>query len=631
MTRSTAGISATQAFFGAIPSQDGVQFRIWAPDVRSISLELLDGAAAGSHPLARAEAGTFETWIKGASAGDHYLYSIDDGERLPDPASRYQPKGVHGPSQVVDAGAYQWRDDRWRPRSPLDTVIYELHVGTFTPPGTFASARERLPYLRDLGVTVVELMPVADFAGMRNWGYDGVALFAPSRAYGTPDDLRAFVDAAHHEGLAVMLDVVYNHLGPEGAYLPRFNRRYQTDRHTTPWGKAVNLDGPDSAMVRRFIIDNAIHWLREYHFDGLRLDATHALLDDTEPNIIIELTAAARLARSRPIFIHAEDHRNLAAMIEDTTRGGWGLDGLWADDFHHIVRRMIAGDSHGYFADFAGSAGELATVLQQGWLYSGQMSVRTKTARGTDPSTVPMYRFVICVQNHDQIGNRAFGDRLHDAIGEDAWRAISVVLLTAPCTPLLFMGQEWAASTPFQFFTDLEPGLGRLVTDGRRMEFAEFPAFSDEGGRATIPDPQSESTFAASHLKWGEHVLPKHARSLALYRQLLALRREHAALRGSDAPSAQAFSQDDQSVVVRRSEAGETFWVVARFKTAGEVDLAAAQGIFGDDLASIELDTVLDTEHGEFAADPQAIVVSSGFASASVRFRRPGAIILKER
>ncbi len=474
-------------------------------------------------------------------------------------------------------------------------------------------------------------MPVADFAGMRNWGYDGVALFAPSRAYGTPDDLRAFVDAAHNEGLAVMLDVVYNHLGPEGAYLPRFNQRYHTERHTTPWGNAVNLDGPGSAMIRRFVIDNATHWIREYHFDGLRLDATHALLDESDPNIIIEVAAAARLATSRPILIHAEDHRNLATMIQDTGKGGWGLDGVWADDFHHIMRRMIAGDAHGYFADFAGNAGEVATVLQRGWLFSGQMSIQKQSPRGSDPSAVPMSRFVICLQNHDQIGNRAFGDRLHGSIGEDVYRAASVVLLTAPCTPLLFMGQEWAASTPFQYFTDLEPGLGRLVTEGRRKEFGEFPEFSDESIRAKIPDPQSETTFAASHLKWGEHVLPRHARSLALYRQLLALRRDHAALRASDAPTGQAFAQDDESVVVRRSDAGETFWVVARFKTAGDVDLGSACAIFGDDLHDAELETVLDTEHAEFASDPQAIVVSSGAGSASVRFARPGAIILKER
>ncbi|CAN5691375.1 malto-oligosyltrehalose trehalohydrolase [soil metagenome] len=624
MVMRTTTPSTTQAFFGALPSQGGVLFRVWAPDVKTIALELLDGNAAGQHPLAPGDAAVFETWIRGAAAGDKYLFVVDGSERLPDPASRSQPDGVHGPSQVVDPDAYHWRDQRWQPRSPLDAIVYELHVGTFTPPGTFASARERLPYLRDLGVTVIELMPVAEFAGTRSWGYDGVALFAPSRNYGRPDDLRELVDNAHALGLAVMLDVVYNHLGPEGAYLPRFSRRYHTERHTTPWGNAVNVDGPDSAMVRRFIIDNATHWLREYHLD-------QALTDDTEPNIIVDLANAARAAVPRPVLIHAEDHRNFATMVEDPADGGWGLDGVWADDFHHILRRMVAGDSHGYFADYAGNAMELATALREGWLYSGQVSAQKKHPRGTSPSGVPLYRFVLCLQNHDQVGNRAMGERLHHSIAEDSWRAASVVLLTAPATPLLFMGQEWAASTPFQYFTDLEPGLGRLVTDGRRKEFAESPEFSEESTRLRIPDAQSESTFAASHLKWGEHTQGRHARALALHKQLLALRAENAAVRGSPDHSGEAVAPDDETVVTRRSDGSQTFWIVARFKTAGEVDLAAAASSLGHELEGTALATVLDTEHAEFASDPQAIAVSSGSGGTTVRFARPGAIILKER
>jgi maltooligosyltrehalose trehalohydrolase len=629
MANGSSDASAAGPFFGAIPSQDGVLFRVWAPDVATISLELLDGRAAGSHPLAAGEAGVRETWVRGAAAGDSYLYVLDGGERLPDPASRCQPDGVHGRSQIVDPRAYQWHDQRWRPRSPLDTVIYELHLGTFTPPGTLAAARERLPYLRDLGITVVELMPVAEFAGTRNWGYDGVGLFAPSRNYGRPDDLREFVDAAHGAGLAVMLDVVYNHLGPEGAYLSRFNRAYFSDRHPTPWGRAVNLDGPGSAMVRRFIIDNAMHWVREYHFDGLRLDATHALIDDSEPNLVVDLAGNARKAAQAPLLIHAEDDRNIAAIVEDAKDGGWGLDGVWADDFHHVVRRMVAGDSHGYFADFTGSTAELATVLRDGWLFSGQLSAQQKRPRGTSPSRVPLYRFVVCLQNHDQIGNRALGERLHHTIADDTWRAASVLLLTAPGTPLLFMGQEWAASTPFQYFTDLEPGLGQLVTEGRRREFAAFPEFSDAAA-GRIPDPQSESTFAASHLKWGEQTQGPHRRTLALYRQLLALRGDHEALRGSGATAADAVASDDQTVVTRRSGTDGTFWIVVRFKTAGEVFLGSAAGALGHDLETTELETILDTEHAEFAADPQAIAVSSPPA-VTVRFSRPGAIILRER
>ena len=486
--------------FGALRSQDGVTFTVWAPNAREVQLVLQDGAAAGTHPLARTDDGLFTTWTRGASAGDRYGYRLDGSEPRPDPASRYQPDGVHGPSQVVDASRFEWHDGGWKARPARDLIVYELHAGTFSPEGTFAGAQERLPYLRDLGVTAIELMPVADFAGNRNWGYDGVSLFAPSRAYGAPDDFRRLVDAAHAHGLSIILDVVYNHLGPEGACLPEFSSAYFTDRHRTPWGDAINLDAPGSAIVRRFILDNALHWIREYHVDGLRLDATHTLIDESPRHIVQEIAQTVRAETGRPIVVHAEDHRNLAAMIEDPAAGGWGLDGVWADDFHHVVRRMVAGDRDSYYADFTGDAWELATILRQGWLYTGGHSAHMTGPRGTDPSRLPMHRFVVCVQNHDQIGNRPMGDRLHHSIPAETWRAVSVLLLTAPMTPLLFMGQEWAASTPFQYFTDLEPGLGRQVTDGRRREFADFPAFADPAAREQIPDPQAETTFLSSRL-----------------------------------------------------------------------------------------------------------------------------------
>jgi maltooligosyltrehalose trehalohydrolase len=596
---------------------------------RELSLVLSEGGAAGTHPLARTEGGVFDTWVRGAAAGDTYAYRMDGGEPRPDPASRFQPNGVHAPSQVVDPDAFGWHDEHWQPRRVLDLVLYELHVGTFTPEGTFASARERLPYLRDLGITAIELMPVADFAGRRNWGYDGVALFAPSRAYGTPDDFRAFVDAAHRHGLAVVLDVVYNHLGPEGAYLPHFSGRYLTDRHSSPWGRAVNLDGPGAEYVRRFIIDNAVSWLREFHLDGLRLDATHALIDDSTRHLVEELVSTLRQAMPRRIFLHAEDHRNEARMIERASAGGWGLDGVWADDFHHIVRRRVAGDAHGYYADFEGTAHELANVIRQGWLYTGQHSANMNHPRGTSPEHVPMCRFVICLQNHDQVGNRAHGDRLHHCIASDSWRAASVVLLTAPMTPLLFMGQEWSASTPFLYFTDLEPELGRLVTEGRRREFAAFPAFCAPGATGNIPDPQAESTFASSRLQWDERRHGEHARVLALYRELLALRRTHDALAASDALAGEATAPDADTLVMRRSNGRETFWVVARLTSAGEVDLTAAAAAMGHDLRGAPLDGVLDTEHAEFAADPQAIDVSAMAAATSIRFARAGAIVLR--
>jgi len=612
---------------GAVPSQGGTRFSVWAPRTERLELTLLDGLAAGVHPLARSSDGPYETWVDGAAAGDRYTFTLDGDGPLPDPASRFQPDGVHGPSQIVDPEAFAWHDAGWRSRPHRDLVIYELHVGTFTPEGTFAGVQARLPYLRDLGVTALELMPVADFPGARNWGYDGVALFAPSRAYGRPDDLRALVDAAHRHGLSVILDIVYNHLGPEGAYLPRFNPGYLTDRHRTPWGAAVNLDADGSRTVRSFILENASHWVREYHVDGLRLDATHALIDSTPKTIVQEIAETVRAEAGRPIFVHAEDHRNLATMIEDTALGGWGLDGVWADDFHHVVRTMVAGDTHGYYGDFAGHTRELATILREGWLFSGAYSGHTKGPRGTSAARVPMHRFVVCVQNHDQIGNRAFGDRLHHQVEPATWRAVSVLLLTVPMTPLLFMGQEWAASSPFQFFTDLGDNLGPLVTKGRRDEFGDFPEFSDADARRLIPDPQSPRTFVDSRLRWEEQRAAEHGRCLALYRALLALRREHAALAGSHRTSGDAVAPDDETIVVRRGEHGSIFWIVARFRSAGSVDLESAAAVLGVPLDARRVGVALDSEHGEFAGDPTAIDV----AGLTVTFRRPGAVVLEER
>ena len=615
------------AHFGAVPSQDGVRFTVWAPAPQRLELRILDGAASGTHPLARNDGGVYETWVRNAAPGNRYVYLLDGDRPLPDPASRFQPEGVHGPSQIVDPGAYTWQDARWRPRQPADTILYELHVGAFTPEGTFAGALARLPYLRDLGVTAIELMPVADFAGTRNWGYDGVALFAPARAYGVPDDLRRFVDSAHAHGLSVILDVVYNHLGPEGAYLPQFSPTYFDTRRQTPWGAAVDVDGPDGHEVRRFIVDNACHWIREYHFDGLRLDATHALMDHRQPPVIQEIAEAVRAEAGRHVVVYAEDNRNLAAIVEDTAVGGWGLDGVWADDFHHAVRATVAGDRHGYYSDFKGSTSELARVISNGWLYSGEHSHYTKQPRGTDPGRVPMNRFVVCIQNHDQIGNRALGERLHHEIDAPTWRAVSVTLLMVPMTPLLFMGQEWAASTPFQFFTDFEPALGRHVLDGRRNEFAEFPSFADSTARLRIPDPQAERTFADSRLRWNEQTTDDHARSLALYRALLALRLDRRALAASDRTSGCATAPGDNSLVIRRSDGRETFWIVACFRGAAAVELSTASDALRHDLGGAALDVVLDTEHAEFAGTPAHIDIDG----TRITFQRPGAIILRQR
>ena len=613
---------AAPRLFGAIPEGDGVWFRTFAAASRDVHVQLRTGAAAGLHRLETCGDGTQERFVRGAGAGDVYAYVLDAVNR-PDPASRFQPEGVHGPSEVIDPDAYRWRHDRWA-FDPQNLVIYELHVGAFTGRGTFAAARERLPELRALGVTAIELMPVAEFAGRWNWGYDGVGLFAPSRTYGRPDDLRAFVDAAHGLGMSVLLDVVYNHLGPEGAYLPQFHPEYITDRHETPWGGAVNLDGPGSTTIRRFIVDNAVHWIREYRFDGLRLDATHSLVDDSRTHIVAEIAAAARAATDRPLGLFAEDHRNLVSLVEPHARGGWALDGIWADDFHHIVRRKLAGDADSYYRDYDGTVDELARTLAQGWLFTGQHSRHSGRRRGTDPSRMPMHRFVICLQNHDQIGNRATGDRLHHHIDAASWRAASALLLTSPMTPLLFMGQEWAASSPFQFFTDLDPRVGVLVTEGRRREFREFTAFADPDLLSLIPDAQDPATFERSRLDWSERTAPAHAASLALYTELLRLRQAHRALAASAAVAGAAEAIGDDSILLWREDGAERFLVVVRLTGSGSV---SAFTDAGDARPAI----VLTTEDARFAVDPQPPRVHLHADRIEIEFLRPGAVVLECR
>lgn len=603
------------ATFGAIPKRDGVEFRVWAPDAISVQLHL----ATRRDALTAAGDGMWEITVGDARPGDRYAYSLDDGPVLPDPASRFQPDGVHGWSEIVDPFAFRWTDDEWSGLDPRRAAIYELHVGTFTSEGTFAAAAAKLPHLADLGVTAIELMPLADFAGSRNWGYDGVALFAPPRPYGRPDDLRRLVDAAHRAGLAVIIDVVYNHLGPDGAYLPAFSSRFFTKKRETPWGAAVNLDDRGCTQVRQLLTENALHWIHEYHADGLRLDATHSLLDDSTRHFVADLTAAVHGATDPSPLVYAEDHRNLTLLLDDTSRGGWNLDGVWADDFHHVVRRMLAGDTHGYYMDFAGDAAELAATLRQGWLFTGQHSRVHDAPRGTDPASLPMRTAVVCVQNHDQVGNRAMGDRLHHTADPAAWRAAVTVLLTSPMTPLLFMGQEWSASAPFQFFTDFNADLGRQVVEGRRREFSAFPEFAAPGATERIPNPQGQGTFAASTLDWEERGDPGHAHVLALHRALLQLRRDLPALQGSDATDARTDAIGEDTIVIQRGGAGAAaIVVVARLRGEGEVRVEALNGGAWRPL--------LDTEDTTYAPDgcPPRVDIDAG----TIDFQRPGAIVL---
>ena len=603
--------------FGAVPTADGVVFEVWAPNVDSLVLLTTRGGRTPiERPLARNADGIWTGSFTDVAPGDRYAYSIDGSIPRPDPASRFQPDGVHGWSAIVDPASFEWSDAGWPGVDPARVVIYELHVGTFSGHGTFRDVASRLGYLRDLGVTVVELMPVAEFPGRRNWGYDGAALFAPSHCYGDPDDLRALIDRAHALGLGVVLDVVYNHLGPEGAYLWSFAPSFFTSAHTTPWGPAVNLEGEGAPQVRRFLIENARHWIREYHADGLRLDATHAFIDTTGAPFLAELTDAVHASADRRVLVYAEDSRNLSQMVRSRTLGGWGLDGVWADDFHHVVRRAVAGDTSGYYADYQGTTRELAQTIASGWLYSGQHSEYLRRARGTDPSEVPLGKCVICLQNHDQIGNRARGDRLHHSVDAAVWRAVVTLLLTAPMTPLLFMGQEWAARTPFLFFTDFEPALGSLVVEGRRREFRHFPEFASAEGARSIPDPQADETFEASRLDWPERHAPAHACSLALHRALLQERGARPALWASGATSCDARAIDDSTVFVVRRDPGEDadIVVVAKLHGSGRVDTALAAGR-----------VILTTEDAPFASDPSPVAVDG----ATITFQRPGAVLLE--
>ena len=504
--------------FGAFPQADGTFFRVAAPGAERVEVVL--EPAGRTHPLEADGEGAFAGFVDGVAPGALYRYRLNGDGSFPDPASRYQPQGVHGPSQVVDAGRYAWRHEAWRGRPAKDLIFYELHVGTFTPEGSYAALARRLPYLADLGVSALELMPLADFPGRWNWGYDVAALYAPSRAYGTPDELRSLIDAAHGYGLAVFLDVVYNHLGPDGAYLPTFIPTYFTDRHATPWGQAVNLDGEQSEVVRALLLDNARYWLRDFRFDGLRLDATHALVDDSEPHLLAELSRAAAQLPGPRRYLVAEDERNLRRLLDAPAEGGYGLDAVWADDFHHQLRRRLAGDAHGYYRDFSGSSADLARTLEQGWFFTGQRAEHLGAARGSDPAGLSSERFVYCIQNHDQIGNRPGGDRLAEALEPSAYRAATALLLFLPQLPLLFMGQEWAAGTPFLYFTDHAGELGRQVSEGRRREFKDFPGFAAE-----VPDPQDPGSFTRSKLAWDELEQGGHARTLCLYRDLLALRK----------------------------------------------------------------------------------------------------------
>ncbi len=607
---------------GAWPEPDGVHFRVWAPAAEAVEL-VLEGEHHGTPPLPMRKSadGVFEVTVPDARPGTRYRYAIDGRGPFPDPASRYQPDGVHGPSEVIDAAAFAWTDAGWKGPDPAGLVVYEIHVGTFTKAGTFAAATAMLPKLADLGVTAIELMPLADFPGERGWGYDGVCLYAPARCYGQPDDLRCFVDAAHRLGLAVFVDAVYNHLGPDGNYLAAFSPYYFSTTHHTDWGTGPNFDGEHSTQVEDFFVENALHWVHEYHIDGLRLDATHAIEDEGERHVLELLTDRLHEAGDdlgRRVLVVAEDERNLTTLIRPRSAGGFGMDGVWADDFHHQVRRALTGEKDGYYADYTGSAEDIAETLRKGWYYCGQPSPRKRIPRGTDPAGIPPDRFVVCIQNHDQIGNRAFGERLNMQIDQAAYRAASALLLLAPQTPLLFMGQEWAASSPFLYFTDHSPELGALVTEGRRKEFRHFPAFTDPNIRTRIPDPQATATFWASKLNWDEREREPYAGTIRLYRDLLRMRKTEPALRPGGTHDARTVA--DGAVTLRRTArpGGEGILVLVAL-SPGVVTAINEPG----------WSVVLTTQDEPYAQLPRRPAVTADAAGTVVHFPCPAAVVFR--
>ena len=520
---STAAGPVRRLPIGAEPQPGGgVHFRVWAPSCYEVSLEI-----EGLEPTAlRPDAdGYFSLWSLPARVGMRYRFRLDGGKAvLADPASRFQPSGPHGPSEIVDPGAFAWTDFAWRGRAREQLVIYEMHVGTFTPEGNWKAASRELSALAELGITCVEIMPVAEFPGLFGWGYDGVNLFAPTRLYGRPDDFRHFVDCAHTLGIAVILDVVYNHLGPDGNYLKSFSAAYFTNRYDNEWGEAINFDGPNSSPSRELFIANAGYWIDEYHLDGLRLDATQQIFDRSDDHIIAGVVRQVRSAgRGRTTIVVGENEGQIARLLRPCERGGYGLDALWNDDFHHSAMVALTGHQEAYYSDYCGRPREFVAAAKHGFLYQGQRYQWQGKGRGTPVLDLPAESFVVFLQNHDQIANSATGGRLDASTSPGRLRAMTAYLLLMPGIPMLFQGQEFAASSPFFYFADHQSALSRDVREGRRRFLAQFPSLATSEMQAKLTDPGDIDTFRRSVLDLGER--ERHAAIYALHRDLLALRR----------------------------------------------------------------------------------------------------------
>jgi maltooligosyltrehalose trehalohydrolase len=602
---------------GAFHDEGGVRFRIWAPDHERAEVVLYeeDGSTERTRLAMRAEqGGFFSARVGEVGEGERVLYKFVVGDKgpFPDPYARAMPFGVHGASEAIRFN-FQWTDSAWRGIPFEDYVIYEVHVGTATAEGTFEALIPHLRELRALGITAIELMPLASFPGRWNWGYDGVSLYAPQVSYGGPLGLMRLIDAAHKEGLAVLIDAVYNHLGPDGSYLRTYTDRYFTDRYKTPWGEGINVDGEGARPVRDLLAGSAEMWIRDYHADGLRLDATHELRDSSERHILSEIAERARKAgKDRKIVLFAEDDRNDARLARPASEGGIGLDGLWADDFHHHIRRAFAGDKDGYFEDFTGEPGDIAKTLAQGWFYEGQTAPRSGKPRGTPAESLEPTQLVHCIQNHDQIGNRAVGDRLGVGVSPAAFRAASALLLLSPYVPLIFMGQEWNARTPFIYFTDHTAELGRLVTEGRRREFQAFASFQG----AEVPDPQSEATFLASKLDHAEREEPEKAGVLALYKELLRMRAQHPSLRTRERGSFDARAEAGDAVVLRRRGGGKELAIWVNVRGYVRKPLEGAWRL------------VLSTEERRFGGGGEELT-REGVTRGELRLEGPSAVLLE--
>jgi malto-oligosyltrehalose trehalohydrolase len=565
--------------FGAeVQADHTVRFRLWAPSHREVKIEL-EGEAVAMEPVRE---GWHELLTDRADADTRYRFVLTDGLRVPDPASRYQPQDVHGPSAVIDPEAYIWHDDGWCGRPWEEAVVYELHIGVFTREGTFRAAIDNLDHLVALGATAIELMPIGDFPGRRNWGYDGTLPFAPDSSYGRPEDLKALVEAAHTRRLMVLLDVVYNHFGPEGAYIHAIAPETFTARHKTPWGAAINFDGPYSGPAREFVIHNVLYWIEEFHFDGLRLDAVHAIRDDGPKHLLQELAERVHVAApDRHIHLVLENEENEAKYLARGANGKpcW-YTAQWNDDVHHVLHVAASGETKGYYADYQGDTEKLGRALAEGFAFQGELMPYRGRPRGASSAGLPPSAFIAFIQNHDQVGNRAFGDRLTQFATAAAVRAIAAIYLLLPQIPMLFMGEEWSAAQPFPFFCDFAPELADAVREGRRNEFARFPEFHQPQALERIPDPLAEETFTSAKLHWEDTARAPHARWLAWYRRVLATRRAEIVPRLATIRAAGGYGVLAEGAVIVRwqLDGGETLVLAANLTSARRPVFPSASG-----------------------------------------------------